>query len=349
MQRRNAGRRFCGGWQRFCRECIYRQVSKTRQIQAPELLDDQIHALSSAMLVAQTAAEPGPVHKLRTTTRRMEAQLVLLQTLPGVPEHAREATEVDRLLRRVRRAAAAVRDLDVQADMIAADMPDRVAVTAGSRGDQMRKEASKLLRRLAKRRVAEAQQLVATLRAESDSLQAALKSLETKLNPLAEEGASRLRRSAAKTFTSTELAGRIQGAFATRSARAFHLHGGKNGAQPDNTHALQRLQHLNEETLHELRKAAKQCRYMAESLPEGSPHARKIAQRFEYLQEAGGRWHDWLMLEAMAAREHGKKAPLAERYRNHRDAALAEYHLQLALEFTTGQHRPQQGGMAVHR
>ena len=134
-----------------------------------------------------------------------------------------------------------------------------------------------------------------------------------------------------------------------RSARALHLHAGKNGNAPDNTHALQRLQHLDEETLHELRKAAKQCRYMAESLPEGSPQAKKLAQRFEYLQEAGGRWHDWLMLEAMSARVHGKKAPLTERYRNHRDAALAEYHLQLALEFTTGQHRTPTGGVPGRR
>ncbi len=324
-------------------------MSKTKQIQAPELLDDQVHALGSAMLVAKTAAEKGPVHKLRTTTRRMEAQLVLLQQLPGVPEHAREATEVDRLLRRVRRAAAAVRDLDVQADMILADMPDRAAVSVGSRGDEMRKEAARLMKRLTRRRVGEAEELVATLRAESEPLEAALKALQLKLDPLAEAGVSRLRRGAAKAYTATDLSGRIQGAFAVRTARALHLHAGKNGNAPDNTHALQRLQHLDEETLHELRKAAKQCRYMAESLPEGSPQARKLAQRFEYLQEAGGHWHDWLLLEAMSARVHGKKAALTERYRNHRDAALAEYHLQLALEFTTGQHRTPQGGIPGRR
>ena len=322
-------------------------MSKTKQIQAPELLDDQVHALDSAMLVAQTAAEKGPVHKLRTTTRRMEAQLVLLEQLPGLPEHAKEAGEVDRLLRRVRRAAAAVRDLDVQAEMIEADMPDRAAVSAGSRGDAMRKEAAKLIKKLAKKRVGETSDLVATLRAESEPLAHALRALQLKMNPLAEAAPSKLHRPI-KSFTAQELSGRIQGAFAVRSARALHVPQGKHkdGELPDNSHALQRLQHLNEDTLHELRKAAKQCRYMAESLPDGSPQAKKLAQRFEYLQEAGGRWHDWLILEALAARVHGKKAALTERYRNHRDAALAEYHLQLALEFTTGQHRAPQGGMA---
>lgn len=331
-------------WQRFCIVCIQWPVSKTKQIQAPELLDDQVHALDSAMLVAKTAAEKGPVHKLRTTTRRMEAQLVLLEQLTGLPEHANEAAEVDRLLRRVRRAAAAVRDLDVQAEMIEADMPDRAAVTVGSRGDEVRKEAAKLVKKLAKKRVGETADLVATLRAESQPLAQALRALQLKMNPLAEAAPSKLHRPV-KGFTAQELGSRIQGAFAVRTARALHVpKGNQGGGLPDNTHALQRLQHLNEDTLHELRKAAKQCRYMAESLPDGSPQARKLAQRFEYLQEAGGRWHDWLMLEALAARVHGKKAALTERYRNHRDAALAEYHLQLALEFTTGQHRPQQFG-----
>ncbi len=321
--------------------CIYTPVSKRNQIQAPELLDDQVYALSSAMLVAQTAAEKGPVHKLRTTTRRMEAQLVLLEQLPGLPEHAKEATEVDRLLRRVRRAAAAVRDLDVQAEMIESDMPDRAAVSNGSRGDAMRKEAAKLLRRLSKKRVGETADLVATLRAESEPLAHALRALQLKMNPLAEAAPSKLHRPV-KGFSAQELSGRIQGAFAVRSARALHVpRKGEDGLVPDNTHALQRLQHLDESTLHELRKAAKQCRYMAESLPDGSPQAKKLAQRFEYLQEAGGSWHDWLMLEELSGRVHGKKAALTERYRHHRDAALAEYHLQLALEFTTGQHRPQ--------
>ena len=338
------------GWQRFRAVCIYTPVSKTKQIQAPQLLDDQVYALDSAMLVARTAAEKGPVHKLRTTTRRMEAQLVLLEQLPGLPEHANEAAEVDRLLRSVRRAAAAVRDLDVQADMIEADMPDRVAVSAGSRGDDMRKEAAKLLKKLSKKRIGETEDLVATLRAESDPLARALRALQLKMNPLAEAAPSKLHRPV-KGFTAQELSGRIQGVFAVRSARALHVPRGKGDPDrlPDNTHALQRLQHLNEETLHELRKAAKQCRYMAESLPDGSPQARKLAQRFEYLQEAGGRWHDWLMLEALAARVHGRKAALTERYRNHRDAALAEYHLQLALEFTTGQHRQPQVGSSFRR
>ena len=131
----------------------------------------------------------------------------------------------------------------------------------------------------------------------------------------------------------TELSEQIQNWFAARARVVLHA-----DRHPDRAHALQRLQHLDESTLHDMRKVAKQCRYMAESLPEGSPESKKLAQRFEYLQESGGTWHDWLSLECAAADVLGKKAPLTERYRNHRNAALAEFHLQLALEFTTGKH-----------
>lgn len=277
------------------------------------------------MLVAQTSADKSPVHRLRTSTRRMEAQLALLALLPGLPEHSDQSTEVHRLLRRVRRAAATVRDMDVHIDMIEADMPDSAAVHEGSRGDEIRKEARKLLKKLHKKRTRESQDLTGTLKAESDDLSAAMRTLQSVITPV--PGVK------PRTFTTTELSEQIQNWFATRARVVLHA-----DRHPDRAHALQRLQNLDEDTLHDLRKVAKQCRYMAESLPEGSPEAKKLAQRFEYLQESGGTWHDWLALECTAARVLGKKAPLAERYRNHRNAALAEFHLQLALEFTTGKH-----------
>ena len=277
------------------------------------------------MLVAQTSADKSPVHRLRTSTRRMEAQLVLVSLLPGMPEHTEQADEVHRLLRRVRRAAATMRDMDVQIDMIETDMPDSAAVHSGSHGDEVRKEAQKLLKKLNKKRSRETGDLTGTLKAESEDLSRAMHALRS---VIASAPGSRPR-----TFSTLELSEQIQNWFAARARVVLHV-----DRHPDRAHALQRLQHLDEDILHDLRKVAKQCRYMAESLPEGSPEAKRLAQRFEYLQEAGGTWHDWLTLEWAAARTLGKKSALAERYRHHRNAALAEFHLQLALEFTTGKH-----------
>ncbi|WP_419804710.1 CHAD domain-containing protein [Terriglobus sp.] len=310
---------------RLWRACIYTLVSSSRHILASSLLDNQIQTLESAMLVAQTSADKSPVHRLRTSTRRMEAQLVLVSLLPAMPEHTDQANEVQRLLRRVRRAAATVRDMDVQIDMIEADMPDSAAVHTGTHGDQVRKEAQKLLKKLHKKRSRETTELTGTLKTESKDLAEAMRALQSVI-----QGAPTGR---PHTFSALELSEQVQNWFAARARVVLHA-----DRHPDRAHALQRLQHLDETTLHDLRKIAKQCRYMAESLPEGSPEARKLAQRFEYLQESGGTWHDWLTLECTAARVLGKKSPIAERYRNHRNAALAEFHLQLALEFTTGKH-----------
>lgn len=298
-----------------------------------DLLDGHVQALDGAMLVAQTEAEEGAVHKLRTGTRRMEAQLVLLGQLPGLPTHADEATEVRRLLRRVRRAAATVRDLDVQMETIAADLPEKAALHRGTRGADIRQQGRKLLKRLQKKRTGEVEELVATLRAESEDLAAAMRTLQEVLKPARVDGAAKQKREP-EGFSASDLSQRIEDWFALRAERVL---GGDK--RTDGAHASQRLQNLDEEALHDLRKAAKQCRYMAESLPKGSATAERLAERFEYLQEAGGRWHDWLLLEQIASRVHGKKAALTERYRHHRDAALADYQLQLALEFTTGQHR----------
>ncbi len=235
-----------------------------------------------------------------------------------------------RLLRRGRRAAAAVRDLDVQFDMITADMPEKAAVAAGPKDDQLRKQAAKLLHKLERRRKTEATDLVSTLHEESEPLAAGMRALEKSLTSSAAGSAAR-RPGARAEFSVSGLSDRVQQWFSRRTARIMEADRHTGGK-----HALQRL---NDETLHDLRKIGKQCRYMAESIPEGSPAAGKLAERFEYLQQAGGRWHDWLMLEELAARTHGRKAVLAEHYRKHRDAALAEYHLQLALELTTAPQR----------
>ena len=161
------------------RTCIYTSVSSSRHLVASSLLDNQIQTLDSAMLVAQTSADKSPVHRPRTSTRRMAAQLVLVSLLPGMPEHTEQAAEVHRLLRRVRRAVASVRDMDVQIDMIEADMPDSAAVHSGSHGDQVRKEARQLLKRLHKKRTRETVDLTGTLKAESKDLTTAMRTLQS--------------------------------------------------------------------------------------------------------------------------------------------------------------------------
>jgi CHAD domain-containing protein len=285
-------------------------------------LEQQVVALDAAMLVAVAATEVGAVHKLRTTTRRVEAQMQLLELMATgdnrmrLPDYAAEAQAVRSRLKKVRRAAGVVRDLDVQTTIIRMDAPLKSAVHKGSPGDTVRRQAKQLRKHLEDAREHEAQKLQLILKAEEHKVAANLRSLEEALKP-------------AKTSTAppTTLSSHVHHWFAQVTNPLLKRPKKKGETERDSLRLA--IEGLDEDALHAVRKAAKLCRYMAESAPEGSA-AHGLAERFESMQEAGGRWHDWLLLEQLAHHFHGKGAELTERYAKHRDSALADYHLRLS-------------------
>ncbi len=81
-------------------------------------LRELITSLEAAITLTLADPKPRPVHHLRTSTRRIEAQLELLALLPDLPRHDKPARKARKRLRKLRRAAGRVRDLDVQRDLI---------------------------------------------------------------------------------------------------------------------------------------------------------------------------------------------------------------------------------------
>lgn len=286
------------------------------EVHPVKTLKDHIVSLDAAMLVAVTAAEVGAVHKLRTNTRRVEAHLRLVDLLEHatqpkcIPEHGDEAKAVQRRLRRVRQAAGTVRDLDVQADAIWYDAPAKTAAKDETVA-AVRQQAKALRRHLNQTRSVEAAKLIEVLQAQQQKLAAALHALEQAMKP-----------ASVPAIDPLGLASHIQQWFTGETQKVL-ADGGKHGKRDIPLRA--RLQQLDEDALHSLRKAAKLCRYMAESAPEGSD-AMQLAEKFESVQEAGGKWHDWLLLAQLSKGFHGKKAELTQRYTKHSDDALAAYH-----------------------
>jgi len=281
-------------------------------------------ALDASMLVAVTAAEVGAVHKLRTNTRRVEAQLTLLDLLTTgpnalqLPSYRQQAKVVRKRLSKVRRAAGIVRDLDVQTEAITFDAPAKTAVTEGTPGDEIRHQAKQLRKHLQRQRDVEAEKLVSVLKRQELKLADSLREIEHIIKPALHA-----------TIPQALLIQRIEHWFAKETVALLALR------KKDKKHDLQQtVASIDEETLHAIRKAGKLCRYMAESAPQGS-RAQRIAQHFEAIQEAGGKWHDWLLLQQLSAGYHGKKAALTQRYANHAQAALADYHLRLAEQLPT--------------
>jgi CHAD domain-containing protein len=76
--------------------------------------------LKAAMADCLKKPSPKNVHHLRSTTRRIEATLELLTLSADIPRIEKQAKPLQRSVRKVRRAAGAVRDADVQSDLLAA-------------------------------------------------------------------------------------------------------------------------------------------------------------------------------------------------------------------------------------
>ncbi len=81
----------------------------------------QRHSLSLKTVMAECLAQPTPksVHRLRATIRRIEATLDLLIDTADLPTLPKQSKQFRRSLRKIRRAAGAVRDLDVHCELLA--------------------------------------------------------------------------------------------------------------------------------------------------------------------------------------------------------------------------------------
>jgi CHAD domain-containing protein len=232
-------------------------------------------------VITLTLADPKrkPVHRLRTTIRRIEAQLELLALLSDLPEHAKLENKARKLLRKFRRAAGRVRDLDVQRDLT----------------QSKSHEAHELRRMFKEQRGEAAESLLHIVHKHQSKLTRALESLLKALEP-----------AESVTIPATQLK-RL-----TLNWYASHV-----PATPQRDHRQ----------LHDIRKAAKLARYIAESA--GAPATTRLARSFESLQQSGGDWHDWLTLSRIARRELGPASTLAQSFATRCEKALTNYHSRL--------------------
>lgn len=256
-------------------------------------LREHVTALEAAITLCLADPAPKPVHRLRTSTRRIEAQLMLLELLPALPLHHKTAGKARRLLKKLRRAAGQVRDLDVQSNLIAAEAPDDAPKS-------IQKSSLQLRETLDNQRTAAAQGLIQILQKHQAKLALTLESLLTTLAP-----------AEPLTLAPTQLSTLIQSWFTQNMPD-------EPTSDPDDP-----------EHLHAIRKTAKLARYLAENAPKSARTPRKLARTFESVQQAGGDWHDWLILSIIARDKLGKSSPLTESFANKCHSALAIYRTRL--------------------
>jgi CHAD domain-containing protein len=247
-----------------------------------QTLREQITNLEAAITICLADPSPKPVHKLRTSTRRVEAQLALLSLLPGLPPHRKPEKEARRLLKKLRRAAGNIRDVDVQLGLI----EEKTSTST--------KEASdRLSTTLRNQRTQSEADLLYILNKHQAKLTRSLESLLEALDP-----------AKCQTLPATQLSVLAQDWF-TQNVPSETM--------PDDP-----------DQLHAIRKTAKLARYIAETAPKSARAPRKLAATFESLQQAGGEWHDWLILSAIAHDKLGD-SPLTQVFRGHCETALLNY------------------------
>jgi CHAD domain-containing protein len=246
-----------------------------------ESLRETTTSLEAAVLLCLAKPRKEAVHRLRTTTRRIEAQLELFAMLPGVPLHDQQQHKALRLLKKLRRGAGQVRDLDVQRDLIRDEAAEGRGAPHSLR--EIRKQARELRRELKHQRDQQAGHLLHLLHKRQTQLALVFEDLLDSLAP-----------ARPVTLSDEKLAALVRDWY---------------GRDPSPHSAAGDVQ-----ALHAIRKRAKLARYLAETAPESAPAARRLATRFEHLQQAGGEWHDWLLLTDLASNKLGDSAELPRRF-----------------------------------
>ena len=284
-----------------------------------DILRQHITALEAAITLALADPKVRTVHLLRTSTRRIEAQLALLNLLAenGPIRHLKKST---RGLGQLRRAAGRVRDLDVARHLL--KDPSALQTAASSQGAEedlastaslhrhLERDAKALRKSLRHQRLSAAAELVALLHHQGPALARTLESLLAALAIPDETSSLSISPTRLATLTREWAASRLSAA-----------------PDPDAT----------PEALHRLRKVAKLARYMAESTPATA----SLARTFEDLQQTGGAWHDYLYLHGLARQELGRHSPLTALLTRLTASSLAAYQAKLATAPVLGDgHHP---------
>ena len=250
----------------------------------PGLADD----FNAAVAQAAEDADAAAVHRVRTGSRRLQATLEATLREGGAAADGleRPARAWLRELKQIRRAAGAVRDLDVQRKIlehwVGQQAPAQDAVEGSSAASPPAIQAE----------VKQAEQLDAWLKGERKHLARGMQKQIRKRQHRLAKGQSEF----FSAMTGVPL------------ARAKALRPADVVALEDFVRACDAMPLLHPENLHDFRKATKKARYLAEMGAEGQSHS-GVAKALKRVQDAIGEWHDWLCLGEEAKAALGQDAP----------------------------------------
>jgi CHAD domain-containing protein len=231
-------------------------------------------------------ADSEAVHRVRTGSRRLQATLEATLREAGPTAHAleRPARAWLRELKQIRRAAGAVRDLDVQRKLLENWVGEQMPRQDGAPG------SSETIPPEMQAEMKQAEMLDAWLKGERKHVAQGMQKQIRKR----QQGLAKGQGALFTAITRVPLGRSV----APRSADAVALE--------DFVRASDAMPLLHAENLHDFRKATKKARYVAEVGAEGNSSVAKALKR---VQDAIGEWHDWVCLGEEAKAALGQDAP----------------------------------------
>jgi CHAD domain-containing protein len=307
----------------------YQPGQAAQSVDAPPLLQhlrvvaDEMREKVDACRKHGDSPKVEAVHHLRTGTRRVEATLETLAREAGVRGLGKTTEEARqrwlRKMKKIRRAAGAVRDLDVHRELLAenflpaadiapaaAKEPAAATESAGAGSGDVTPHRTEMTE--------QARSLDHWLQARRSSAADALcKKLDDHVNRL------------------LDAEHQFMAAIAQRPSILHRAHRpAVRLALEDYLRLMDAMPLLDKENLHDFRKGAKKARYVAES-EDKELKAEALAKAIRRVQDAIGEWHDWEVVsqEAHEALGGGGTALEAEL------EARAQRAYQRALRVTT--------------
>ncbi|HVW76597.1 MAG TPA: CHAD domain-containing protein [Alloacidobacterium sp.] len=272
-------------------------IHRTQRKPAPDAHLEHLRTLTATLRenLEKCVTDPDvdPVHDVRTGTRRVQAMVEALLRERADESLTGMAGKWLRLLKKIRRAAAPVRDLDVHRKLLhklvkygskeeGAGMTTPGSDVTGPSSDVVEAPAAALPTNAVEH---QAEHLDAWLHHARQHHAANLKQKAKKLLANFDEEAA--------AFDTALQQGR-RTRCRSRSAAVVALE--------SFVRLVNEMQQLDAGNLHDFRKGAKKARYIAESAAEDA-HAIAVGKALKKLQDDIGDWHDWLVLadEARAA------------------------------------------------
>jgi len=265
-------------------------TAKTQRKPAPDVQLEHLRKLTATLRanLEKCAADPDidPVHDVRTGTRRVQAtvEAVLRERSDA---SLKEATDKWlRVLKRIRRAAAPVRDLDVHRKLL------HKLVKYGSKKEGAGATAPGIDATGPSPNLVEAPATELPTNPVAD--QAA--HLDAWLHHARQHNATTLKKKAVKFLPKfDEDASAFEAALQHVRRSRHRFRGAAVVALESFARLVHEMEQLNAGNLHDFRKGAKKARYIAESAAEDA-HALAVGKALKKLQDDIGDWHDWLVL-----------------------------------------------------